>query len=138
MLTLHSEYQMGACVMQQGVLVTHWSGKLCDSQKNYTTIEKELLSIVCVLEEYKTMILGAHIDVYTDHKKMTFDNLNSQRIVRWKNSLEEFGPNFHYIPGPKNVLADAFSGLPKMDSPRPVPKEFKNLKDQVVQHLLWI
>ena len=101
---------------------------LCDAQEKYTTMEKVLLSIVCLLEEYKTMILGAHINVYTDHRNLTFDNLNSKIIVRLRNSLEEFGPNFHFIPGPKNVLADVFSRLPKMDPPKPFPKELKKLK----------
>ena len=48
--------------------------------------------------------------------------------MRRRNSLEEFGPNFYYIPGPNNALADAFSRLPKMDPPKPIPKELKFLK----------
>ena len=37
----------------------------------------------------------------------------SKRGMRWKLLLEEYGPEIEYIKGPKNVVADALSRLPK-------------------------
>jgi hypothetical protein len=66
--------------------------------------------------EYKNILLGYPIIVFTDHKNNTFNGLKaSDRVLRtcWLLLLEEYGVTFDFLPGKKNVatLADALSRL---------------------------
>jgi hypothetical protein len=47
-----SDIQLGTCIIQEGRQVAYFLQKLTKSQQNYTTMEKEMLSIVVTFEEF--------------------------------------------------------------------------------------
>ena len=77
-----------------------------------------MLSIVATLEEFRGMLLGAEIHIWTDHKNLCFNNdIKTQRVLRWRVKVEEFSPFVHHIDGEKNILADQLSRLEIIPTP---------------------
>jgi hypothetical protein len=73
------------------------------------------------LKEFKGMLWGQDIKVYTDHKNLTRDalGLTSDRVYHWRLLLEDYAPEIKYIKGIYNTVADAISRLeydPKLNT----------------------
>ena len=106
-----SDTQLGSVITQDDKPIAFYSRKLNSAQKRYTTGEQELLSIVETLREFRNILLGYKIVVHTDHKNLTYEKCSSDRVMRWCLLIKEFGPEFKYIKGKHNLIADALSRL---------------------------
>jgi hypothetical protein len=110
-----SDTQLGAVIPQDDTHIAFYSRKLNSAQKRYTTGEQELLSIFETLREFCNTLLGYKIIVHTDHKIITYAKSTSDRVMRWRLLIEELGPEFKYIQGKHNLIADALSCLEMED-----------------------
>ncbi len=83
------------------------------TQSKYSVTEIDLLAIVETLKEFKGILWGQSIKIFTDHKNLTKDalGLTSDRVYRWRLLLEEYAPDIVYIKGVHNTVADAISRL---------------------------
>ena len=93
--------QLGAIIVQDNCPIAFYSHKLNDAQHNYTTTERELLSIVECFKEFRGILLGQHTTVYTDHKDLVYkmSGMTSEWVLRWHLLLQEFAPDICYIKG---------------------------------------
>ena len=67
-----SHTQLGAVISQN---IAFYSRKLQLAQRQYTTTECKLLSIIETLKEFKNILLGQQIVVYTNHKILPIKTL---------------------------------------------------------------
>ena len=114
-----SAFQLGGVISQRGRPLAFYSRKLTPTQQNYSIMELELLSIVEILKEFRNILLGRLITIFTDHKNLSFSDFTNQRIMRWRLIVEEYSPVIKYLEGSKNIAADAMSRLPLTEETSP-------------------
>ena len=73
--TYASTMQLGSVITQGNRPIAFFSRKLSVTQTKYSVTKIELLAIVEILKEFRGMLWGQTIKVYTDHKNLTQDAL---------------------------------------------------------------
>ena len=53
-------------------MIYYASKTLNEAQRNYTTIEKELLVVVFALDKFRAYLVGSFIVVFTDHLALKY------------------------------------------------------------------
>jgi TusA-related sulfurtransferase len=137
-----STLQLGPVITQDNRPIAFFSRKLSETQTRYTVTKIELLAIVETLKEFKGMLCGQIIKVYTDHKNLTRDalGLTSDRVHRWRLLLEEYAPEIVYIKGTHNTVADAISRLeynPKLNSTNEYNHAMQGVSTKDLAHQKW-
>ena len=106
-----SKFAIGSVIKQKGRPLAYYSRTLTDTEKRYSTFDREFLAIYLSVKHFKYMLDGSPIIFYTDHKPLiSVMNIkeSSNRQWRWINFLQQFNIVFRQIRGEENVMADFF------------------------------
>ncbi|GKE04600.1 putative reverse transcriptase domain-containing protein, partial [Tanacetum coccineum] len=93
-------------------VITYASRLLNVHEKNYTTHDLELGSVVFVLKIWRHYLYGTRCTVFTDHKSLQHildQNELNMRQHHWLELLSDYNCDIRYHPGKANVVADALS-----------------------------
>nr|GEZ99351.1 putative reverse transcriptase domain-containing protein [Tanacetum cinerariifolium] len=103
---------LGAVLMQREKVIAYASRQLKIHEKNYTTLDLELRSMVFALKIWRHYLYGTKRTVYTDHKSIQYildqKELN-MRQRRWLELLSDYHCDICYHLGKADVVADALS-----------------------------
>ena len=105
---------LGACLMQGGQPVQYASRALTETEKRYSQIEKEMLSVVFGLTRFHTYTYGRKVTVHNDHKPLAAVlkrpvGENPIRLQRMLCRIMGYDLDFKYIKGKDLLIADALS-----------------------------
>ncbi|GJR22022.1 putative reverse transcriptase domain-containing protein [Tanacetum coccineum] len=103
---------LGVVLMQREKVIAYASRQLKVHEKNYTTHDLELGSVVFALKIWRHYLYGTKCTVFTDHKSLQHildqKELN-MRQRHWLELLSDYDCDIRYHPGKANVVADALS-----------------------------
>ena len=94
--------------------VFYFSKTFNKHKKNYSTAEKECLSLILAFQHFEVFITSSSspIVVFSDHNPLTFIHKmknKNQRLLRWSLLLQEYNLYIRHIRGKDNIIPDALS-----------------------------
>jgi transposase InsO family protein len=120
MFTDASNVGLGAVLLQadnKGKLhpISYASRSLSETERRYSTTKREALAVLWSLKNYKYLVYGYPVTLFTDHKPLSFlfrKCLPDGALGRWAVLTQEYSPKIIYVKGKLNMLADALSRVP--------------------------
>ncbi|GJR88785.1 putative reverse transcriptase domain-containing protein [Tanacetum coccineum] len=99
---------LGAVLMQREKVIAYASRQLKIHEKNYTTHDLELGSVIFALKIWRHYLYRTRCTVFTDHKSLQHildhKELN-MRQCRWLELLSDYDCDIRYHPGKANIVA---------------------------------
>ena len=93
--------------------VSYFSKKFNKHQKNYSTIEKECLSLSLALQHFEVYLTSSSSPtvVNSDHNPLIFILMKNknQRLLRWSLLLQEYNLDIRHTKGKDDIISDALS-----------------------------
>ncbi|GJW42970.1 putative reverse transcriptase domain-containing protein [Tanacetum coccineum] len=117
---------LGVVLMQREKVIAYASRQLKIHEKNYTTHDLELGSVVFALKIWRHYLYGTKCTMFTDHKSLQHildqKELN-MRQHRWLEVLSDYDCEIRYHPGKANIVANALSSQIEALKPENLEKE---------------
>ncbi|GJT62864.1 putative reverse transcriptase domain-containing protein [Tanacetum coccineum] len=104
---------LGAVLMQREKVIAYASRQLKVHEKNYTTHDLELGSVIFALKIWRHYLYGTRCTIFTDHEKL--QHILDQKAAKHEVApfglklLSDYDCDIRYHPGKANVVADALS-----------------------------
>ena len=117
-MTVHTDASgecVGACLVNSSNQpVAFVSKKLTETEKRWSTIDKESFAIIWSLQKMRSLLLGRRFTVLSDHQPLRYlfqAKEVSAKVSRWRISLADFDFEVKYTKGSDNVVADSLSRM---------------------------
>lgn len=93
-----------------------YSKRLTETQKRYSTYDRELLAIYQSVKFFRTSLEGREFTIFTDHKPLIFMfskklEQTSPRQLRHIDFIGQFTTDIRHISGKDNIVADMLSRI---------------------------
>ncbi|GKB83382.1 putative reverse transcriptase domain-containing protein [Tanacetum coccineum] len=126
---------LGVVLMHREKVIAYASRQLKVHEKNYTTHDLELGSVVFALKIWRYYLYGTKCIVFTNHKSLQHildqKELN-MRQHRWLELLSDYDCDIRYHPGKANVVADELSHKERIEPLRIEALKPENLENEDV------
>lgn len=121
-----SDFGMGAVLQQfvdnQWIPLGFYSKKFTETQRRYSTYDRELQATYSGLKHFQYFLEGQHFSIYTDHKPLTFAfsqrlEKASPRQLRHLDYIGQHSMDIRFVKGKDNITADVLSRLDAISMP---------------------